>query len=219
MTAALNHTSRPGQNDQIKAQHETRSRSLVAALLNGNIAGATRIVAELGPILEVSPYLIFFPERPLPSVPMVGLVRDGRGTVRSGMRDGWYFGGHREHRHWSRLQPEFSGSRFENCCRFWVWCYERLEAWGVPTFRLEDLYAPSEERERFCAELGIQPFKGTLPRRNRDLAGKIRFRALGVEQTRDFSEWSPAEQKAFREIAGPTMDNFYPGWRRAEPPG
>jgi hypothetical protein len=185
---------------------------MVAALLNGDNTGAARVLARLGPILEVSPYLVLFPERPCPTTPMVGLVRDGRATVRSGMLDGWYYHGRREQRHWSRLQPEFGGSRFENCCRFWAWCYERLSIWQVPIFRLEDIVRNSETRVQLCREVDVEPIEGSLPRRNRDSLGKLRFRALGVGDMPRYPDWSRRDKGAFREIAGPTMDRFYPGW-------
>ncbi|MEU7501012.1 hypothetical protein AB0B52_28685 [Streptomyces griseofuscus] len=214
LAAALDRAAVSRAGTRVRARHETHARELVRRLLAGDQEGAVALLHSIGPGIEVSPYLVFLDNRPLPGVPLVALCRDGRRTVASGMNDGWYYWTVRPREaHWSRLQPAFPGDRFEKCCRFWSWTYRRLLDWDAPIFRMEDILAPGPERNRLCEALGLSPLPDALPRKNHDRFGKAKFAVLTRRRATGPQDWTPTMRATFETHCGETMDLLYPGWR------
>ncbi|MGW7573859.1 hypothetical protein [Streptomyces sp. NPDC054765] len=214
LAAALDRTAVSRAGTRVRARHESHAKELVRRLLVGDQDGSVALLRSIGPVIEVSPYLVFLKDRPLPGVPLVGLCRDGRRTVASGMNDGWYYWTVRPREtHWSRLQPDFPGGRFEKCCRFWSWTYRRLLDWQAPVVRMEDILGPGPERNRLCAALGLSPLAGPLPRKNHDRVGKAKFAVLTGRRATGAQGWTPDMCATFETHCGEMMDMLYPGWR------
>jgi len=103
---------------------------------------------------EVNSYLRYLvPDlrRVFPGVPIAGLVRDPRKTVRSLVARGIY-----SNPDYPFLRPpEELDTQFARCCWYWADTYELLLEWEVPIFRLEDLNdALSPAFQELCEMIG-----------------------------------------------------------------
>jgi hypothetical protein len=142
-----------------------------------------------------------------PGVPVVGLVRDGRFTVRSLMRLGIY-----AKRQPPIPPPTWAETPFQRCCWYWADAYRILVAWGVPIFRLEDLNADYAEVEVLCAKLGIEPPTWQH-------WAKLRHKPANATKPHGARlEWSTGECEAFRRAAGDMQRRFgYPVFMKTGP--
>lgn len=207
----------------VSAKHETDANEMIDDMLRGRFDLVRKRTAKFSHDIEVNPYLLFLPELPFsvknPAGRILGLIRDGRKTVRSGMTNGWYWNPRVDCLRWVRLMPQFSDcDRFSACCRFWSWTYSRLENWGVEIFRLEDLLRSRSSRFVLLSRLGLQDSDSSLPFHNRT---EYRWNAAS-ESTADvdwpspfpdFNDWSGRELRVFDRSCGNLMDKYYPNWR------
>jgi len=209
VAAFLDGQALPGGR-RITACHESEWPEIVAALLARRDDRVEAALLRFDHDVEVSPYLALARRRPLPQVPLIGIVRDGRKSVRSGMTNGWYYNAEPNPDSWVHLQPRFPGDRFDRCCRFWAWTYRRLERWGAEIFRLEDLVANGAARARLLAALGLAPGPAPFPLRNQT---EPHAEVDGPSHFPPYARWKRAQQDAFARHCGRMMDRYYPGWR------
>lgn len=195
---------------RVTACHESEWPEIVAALLAGQEDEVERALRAMDHDVEVSPYLALARRRPLPELPLIGVIRDGRKSVRSGMTNGWYYNAEPNPGSWVHLKPRFPGDRFDRCCRFWAWTYRRLERWGAEIFRLEDLVADPAARARLLATLGLAPSDAPFPIRNQT---EPDAEVDGPAHFPHHSRWTRAQKDAFARHCGRVMDRYYPGWR------
>ena len=211
---------------RIAARHETEWQEIVAALLDGRDDLADRRLGSMPHDIEVSPFLSLPRRRPLADagVKLVGVIRDGRKTVRSGMTNGWYWNPERDPRHWVNLKPRLAGDRFEQCCRFWAWTYLRLARWGADIFRLEDLAGGPAGRNRLLATLGLAPSNAPFPHRNPTEApsrgaAPAEAAAAWPSPFPAADHWTAGQKRTFERHCGRVMDRYYPCWRETAAPG
>ncbi len=200
---------------RVRASHETAGDALPDLLIAGKSEAAQRWLRALPHDVEVNPYLIFFDSHPLPEIPVLGLVRDARRTLVSGMNTGWYLPPDAGGARWMRLLPRFPGSRFEQCCSFWAWSIAKMRRIDATIFRIEDLATDGMTRIALVrAVTGSEPVEVQgLPHRNRAAQTKAEVAAsAGSSAMRRWPEWSGAELRSFARICGPFMDELYPGW-------
>jgi hypothetical protein len=193
-------------------KHESNPEKLIKLLLLGDQDAVLDLVLRWNHEIEVSPYLVFLDNLPR-SFRAIAVMRDGRDTIRAGLRDGWYYESEKDH--WSDLQPRVSSDRFENACHFWNWTYRKLLVWDAPIFRLEDLRTSDKVLQQLLVESSLIS-NGTqleLPHRNKDRIGKIKFKVLKQIDPGPFSTWTEQQKQVFEERCGELMDQFYDGWR------
>lgn len=159
---------------------------------------------------EVNSYLRYAVDdlrQAFPGVPVAGLVRDGRFTVRSLMRRGIYSA-----RHPPVPAPAWAETPFERCCWYWADAYLLLMSWDIPFVRLEDLNANYAEVEILCATLGIEP----PPRQH---WAKLRHKPLNATKPEGAQlEWTTDQCETFRRIAGFVQRKFgYPAFMLTGP--
>ncbi|HKP76471.1 MAG TPA: hypothetical protein VJT67_13165 [Longimicrobiaceae bacterium] len=195
---------------RVTAAHESAWPEIVAALLARREDVVEAALRGFAHDVEVSPYLALARRRPLPEVPLIGIVRDGRKSVRSGMTNGWYYNSKPNPGSWVRLQPRFPGDRFDRCCRFWAWTYRRLERWGATIFRLEELVADPAARGRLLDLLGLAPSDIPFPVRNQT---EPDAEVDGPAHFPPYARWTAGQRDAFARHCGRLMDRWYPGWR------
>jgi len=210
---------------RVVARHETDWPAIVAAMLDGRDDLVDLRLGSLAHDIEVSPFLSLPRRRPLANtgVELIGLIRDGRKTVRSGMTNGWYWNPERDPGHWVNLQPRFAGDRFERCCRFWAWTYLRLARWGADIFRLEDLTGGPAGRNRLLATLGLAPSCAPFPHRNpteEPPSGSSPPEAATAWPSpfSDAAHWTGRQNRIFERQCGRIMDRYYPLWRDGAAP-
>jgi hypothetical protein len=168
--------------------------------------------------VEVSAFLLFMTACPCSiagaPLPLVGLVRDGRATVRSGMSNGWYWNPLLEPLSWTTLMPTFDGDRFEQCCQYWSWACGRLESWATRIVTLEGLRSDQDERRRLLSIFDGRGDDPPFPHEN-----ATEFDARPCEDGSwsaafpPHTQWSRWERDAFRFYCSDFMDRFYPAWR------
>jgi hypothetical protein len=147
---------------------------------------------------EVNHYLRHWVE-PLrtvfPSVPIVGLIRDGRDTVNSLVHRGLYA---RRDRRVLPIPPEKATDQFAKCCWFWADTYERLYDQGVPIVTLGRLNKSYRTYWLLCERLAIKPVSQRVWR---TYAGRrIHSSRMPVS-----GEWTPEQEAVFEEWAGNTQ--------------
>ena len=216
----------------VTVQHETEWREIVADLLERH---EDQVNARLGRFthdVEVSPFLLLLSSPPAcvgqPGVPLVGVVRDGRATVRSGMTHGWYWNPRAHVLAWPLLLPSFDGDRFAKCCQYWSWACARLLEWRATVVTLEGLADSPHERLRLLSCLQIIGPDEDFPLENEtryEAPDQIKHMTTLASQSAwpapfpPAREWSAAHRAAFERYCGDYMDQFYPGWRkRADDP-
>jgi len=84
------------------------------------------------------------------SVPIVGIVRDGRFVVRSMMALGCY-----QKEGYPEIPSPEGMDAFEACCWYWATTYRLLERQGVPLFYLEKLNSDYDYFCELCRAVGI----------------------------------------------------------------
>lgn len=211
---------------EVAARHETDWREIVADMMRGREDLIDDRLRAMGHDIEVSPFLSLLSQPPLASaevpVRLVGLIRDGRWTVRSGMTNGWYWNPEADPEHWVTLQPRFEGDRFAICCQFWSWTYRRLVDWAATIYRLEGLVHRQADRDRLLAELGLAASNRPFPHENQTGYDSIpsdpspATTDAGVAWPAPFpapNHWTKREHKVFEQYCGEMMDELYPGWR------
>ena len=156
LAAFLDGQHRGRSGNALRVRHETEWQEMAADVLSGRCKDIDARLERFAHEIEVSPVVAMLPCRPLPHLPLIGIVRDGRGAVRSGFETGWYSNPRRAPLHWTKLQPTFAGDRFERCCQFWTWSNKRVELWGGRMFRLEDLVASHDARSKLLSCLGLE---------------------------------------------------------------
>lgn len=212
----------------VTAQHETDWCDIVEDLRSGHNDRVDDRLAGFVHDVEVSPFLLLMGRPPGCRWPkqsrLVGVIRDGRATVRSGMTHGWYWNP-RAHAHaWAELLPRFEGDRFEQCCKYWSWASHRLMIWNATIVSVEKLTSDETERVRLISALDlvatgadfpcenattyVQPTGGqrqVAPPSDGDLAWPDPFPAP--------DEWGKKHREVFERHCGTLMDRFYPAWR------
>jgi len=159
--------------------------------------GALRPETLWGDVCERHRYAVPLLRELYPGVPIAGLIRDGRKSVRALLRRGF----HRRPGWPSAIQPldAETGAAwaemtpFAKCCWEWADAHRRLMDQNVPVYRLEDLNESFESVRWLCDYLGIEvpreaweKWAGTLVDAFRPIA-PIRFSA---EQERAFQQWA-----------------------------
>jgi hypothetical protein len=180
---------------RVVARHEPLSEYVVPALLEGQLDLVKMVQQGLGHNVEAAPYYALFSEA-IVADRVIHLIRDGRKVVQSGLNRGWY----QNDSMWNRLKPRFMGDPFTQACRFWRLTCERAAAAAVCTYRLEDLCRSASTREDFLKQAAIVSDGRELSHLNR---GHV---------PAGFHAWSTAQKEIFTSIAGPIMDEYYPGW-------
>jgi len=197
---------------------------MVDEILQGREDLVDRRLSAFDHDVEVSPFLSMLRSRPLSfagkQVRLVGLIRDGRQAVRSGMTNGWYWNPEGDPTHWVNLQPRFERDRFAACCQFWTWTYQRLAEWQATMFRLEDLTYSQSLRNKLLVELDLACSNELFPRKNRtdyDQPQASEREALPwPDPFPDSRLWTVAQHEVFDRHCGELMDKYYPGWREGE---
>lgn len=142
-----------------------------------------------------------------PGVPFIGLVRDGRFTVRSMMRLGLF------DRYSPPIHPPtWAETSFLKCCWYWADAYRLLVAWDVPIYRLEDLNDNYSEVEVLSEVLGIEPPPW-------EQWAQMRHKPANATNPKcERLDWSPKELEAFRRVAGDMQRRFgYPFFLKTLP--
>jgi len=179
------------------ARHETLYEYLLPLVRNRDVASVCQIAEGMLHDVESAPYYALIPEAIRADV-VIHLIRDGRRVVQSGMNRGWY----RDNSIWNQIKPVFSADQFENCCHLWRLAAENMETKTSHVFRLEDIVASSDERQRLMVLLDITTEQDDgFPMANQG------------DKSSDFAKWSLTQRSAFESICGPVMDRYYPGWR------
>jgi len=210
MSIFLNGTKSTSTNKKIKAGHETKRRELLLLMRKGDWKNAEKLLSEIKNDVEVSPYISLFPENPNREGVTITLIRDGRETIRSGMNSGWFLT-QSQKTSWEELSPKFKGDRFEKCCQFWVWVYEKLQKWDTPFIRLEDIINQrSDAQSEFLKKLELTPKTNLFPRSNLATQRKKRVQGLGYPELNDWNNWSIEQKRYFREKCGNLMKKYYP---------
>lgn len=155
----------------------------------------------------------------VPTARVVWLIRDGRDTVASSYRKGWYqSGSHPRRQIWDeyRLRGDACGdvspgtwaamSAFEKNC--WYWSYvnrtietqlSKLPADRWVRVRLEEL---DDQTDALYTFLGVEPVPAVVERHN-----------AGTSAPRGVPAWDPTMAEAFERLCGEEMDRWYPNWR------
>lgn len=147
---------------------------------------------------EVTSYLRYWmPElrEAFPGVPVVGLVRDGRCTVRSMLARGVFTRGRPV-----RGAPA-EGSRFERTCAYWANTYGLFTRQRVPVFRLEGLNEDYDYFVKLCDMIGAHVPEAAWRR----FAGR-RIHVL-VKDTGP-PQWTPEQMDTFCALAGDIQGYF-----------
>lgn len=216
----------------VTVQHETEWHEIVTDLLDRREDRVNARLRGFAHDVEVSPFLLLMSGPPdcaaQPGVPLIGVVRDGRATVRSGMSHGWYWNPQAHMLGWPVLLPRFDGDRFEQCCQYWSWTCGRLLEWQATVVTLERLAGDPRERLRLLGRLQIVGAGEDFPRENQtcyEAPDRIEHMTVLANQS-DWPgpfpparEWSAAQRAAFGRYCGDYMDQFYPAWEeRADDP-
>ena len=208
---------------QVVARHETGWREIVADIARSREDLVDGRLSSFDHDIEVSPFLLLLKVPPLAAAKnpprLVGLMRDGRQTVRSGMTNGWYWNPEGDPAHWVNLMPRFDGDRFEPCCQFWTWSYKRLAGWDATIIRLEDLIAGPAGRHELLAATGLAKSNGPFVHQN--WTPYDSFGTLVDESEASWplplpaaEHWTKRQHEIFRRHCGEVMDECYPGWRK-----
>ncbi len=205
----------------VVARHETDWQEIVNYLHHGREDLVDKRLAMMPYDIEVSPFLLLMSRPPqFPSgttIPLVGLIRDARDTVRSGMTNGWYWNPMSHELQWVRLLPHFDGDRFEQCCQYWSWACRRLITWNATIFTVEKLSSEQAERTRLLTVLGLQASHDKLPRENQTSYKSMRLKAAESEAKKEWpapfpspKQWGVRRRELFLRHCGEMMDKFYP---------
>jgi len=133
-------------------------------------------------------------------IPVAGLIRHGHWTVRSLMVRGCY----QRTGYPPVPAPSQFETPFEKCCWYWSDTYERLDAWGIPIWRLEDL---TTDYAKLCAltqTLGIVPPKEAMWKQ---LRGQRVNRTKGTD-TSEPPVFDTNQRQVFAHIAGATQRRY-----------
>lgn len=142
---------------------------------------------------EVNSYLRYYVpalRKALPTVPIAGLVRDGRLVVRSLMARGCY-----QREGYPPIAPPMPmAGPFASCCWYWADTYNRLLDTGIPIVQLEALNGCYNTFDMFCKYLRVSI---TLEQWQK-LAGKPRNVDVGNVPL----DWDDEQRDTFDAIAG-----------------
>lgn len=199
----------------VSARHESRFAQVVAALTAGSTDQLRCLFDGFSHDIEVSPLIVLFPASFLEerAVQYVGIVRDGRATVRSGYNKTWYLNEFALADHWTNVLAAPPGGRFEQCCHYWAWVYRRLQEQHATVLRLEDLRTNEASRRCLFAALGgISPSTRPFPHRHVGARSIWDAGRRGVSPLPAYSEWSTDCREIFTQCCGDVMDHWYPGW-------
>ncbi|MBT3806039.1 MAG: hypothetical protein HOG03_15765 [Desulfobacula sp.] len=182
--------------DRVCSRHETLFDYILPAITAGLENDIIRLYSGFRHDIEAAPHFSYIAGK-LPVNKIVHIIRDGRRVVQSGINRGWY----QKDDMWERIKPNFQGSLFEKCCRFWTHRVQQAELCSTRTIRLEDLACSRDELAGLLAYLEIMPTNRILPKSN---PGKI---------SSDFQKWDAEHRDMFFEICGEMMDIYYKDWQ------
>jgi hypothetical protein len=199
-----------GDGAPLSARHETAQRELVDLCLSGGADAIDALLRDFRHDVEVSPLVPFYPWRLPHDVLLLAVVRDARRVVPSGMDVGWGTQPGGEDGQWVGIQRFEGATRFERCCRQWVWTNGRLIEQGARFWRLEELIRREDARRDFAAALGADASSAPFPWMN-----DRRAQTGGRPRFPEHAFWSSRQRRAFDRICGALMDELYYGWRAA----
>jgi hypothetical protein len=179
------------------SKHETLWNHMLLKIINNSTDDIIRYYKGFHHDIESAPYLTSYAGH-LPAEKIIHIIRDGRSVVQSGYNRGWYD----RISLWDDMKPDFVGTRFEKCCKFWLYQVNNAEKHAHITVRLEDLVTVKSELDALVKFTGIQKTSRPFPVSNKG------------NRPSTFDSWDTQQKDIFNSICGEAMDEFYPEWKR-----
>jgi hypothetical protein len=181
---------------KVIARHETLFEEIVDGIIHKNYKKIQMIVNGFWHHIESAPHMTMLTDY-VDVDNTIHIIRDGRRVVQSGLNRGWY----QDDTIWNRMKPNFDGTVFKKCCKFWVFMNEKAQKVACHSFRLEDLSVSTETINSLLKKINVQSVQSKLPVAN-----------VGSKPS-TIMKWSGQQKEVFEKICGPLMDHYYPDWR------